>query len=191
MSLRELAEKARVFEPVMEKKDCKMKVLGAEKHNWKPKEGTGVTEETPAMKLQLQIDDEGAVCENSDAMPSLNINDFINLAPHPYVSKSGEVAKLRTGKLFQLQRALGFEPLYIGEGGEPVEPKVSKTGKKYCPAGASEKLNPDFIEAYFDEQDEPRFDAWIGRDIVAHVVVRKSEEYGNSNEVKSYVAKQD
>ena len=52
MGLREQRYTPDVFEPAMEKKDCKLHILGATKHNWKPKEGTGVTEETNGMRVE-------------------------------------------------------------------------------------------------------------------------------------------
>jgi len=178
-----------VFEPIMEKKDCRIKILGATKHNWKPKEATGVTEETNAMKLELSIEDDDAVTENKDAKARKRIDDYINLAPHPYVDKSGEKQMLRPSKVYQLQRALGFDPVFVGDAGEPVPPRITRTGAKACPVGCHERLNPDFLDAYFDSNDEPKFGSWVDKDVIAHVGVDPgTEEFSPSNKVRSYKA---
>jgi len=193
MSLRDEQRTPDVIEPIMEKKDCKLRIDGAEVYDWTPKEQTNITEKTKAMKLQMTIIDEDAVCENTDAKPRVRIDDYLNLAPHPYVSgKTGEVEKLRPNKVYQLCKALGFELEYVDDQGGRVDPGVNaKTGRTYCPKGCHERLNPEFVDAYFDDQDEPRFDAWIGREIVAHVGVDAgTAEFGPSNKVRSYKPKQ-
>lgn len=190
MGLRDEVRTPDVYEPILEKKDCKVRILGAETKPWKPKVGTGVEKETNAMKLQIEITDEDARCENADAKPSKRIDDYINLEKHPYVGKDGEVAYMGTSKVYQLEQALGFEPVFVDKSGKPVDAHITKTGKKVCPEGASQKLNADFLEAYFDANDCPVFGAWEGKEIVAHVGMGKaSEEFSAKNEVKKYIAK--
>ena len=189
MGLRDEQRTPDVYENILEKKDCKIRIEGASLHDWTPKEATGVTEKTRAMKLEITITDDNVQTENSDAKPARKIDDYINLAPHPYVNKDGEKAMLRPNKVYQLQRAFGFDPLFVDDEGSPVEPKITKTGNKVCPAGAHEKLNPDFLDAYFDESDEPKFGSFEGKEIIAHVGVGKgTAEFGPRNEIKAYKA---
>ena len=89
MSLRDEQRTPDVYEPIIEKKDCKVKILGAVTHDWKPKEGTGAQKDTRGMKLELQIVDDEAVCENQDAKPRVRIDDYMNLEKHPYIDKNG------------------------------------------------------------------------------------------------------
>lgn len=191
MSLRTETRKPLVFEPILEKKDCEIRIVSAATHDWTPKEGTGITEQTRAMVLEIEITDIQATTENADAQVSKKIKDYINIAPHPYVSaKTGEVVKMRPNKIYQLESALGFTPYFVDEAGAEVPARITKTGKAVCPNDCFQKFNPEFIDAYFDDNDEPRYEAWLDRPIAAHIGVDQgSEEYGPKNVVKSYKAK--
>ena len=201
MSLRDATTTPDVYEAIKPKKDCKIEILNAEMGKpWKhkcqvPAEGYKVPGETRVMKLTINITDEAVETENSDAKPRRKLDDMVILEQHPYVGKDdGAVHFLKLEKLFQLQAYLGFEPKFVDASGNEVEAHISKTGKKYCPKGASIAFRPEFLDAYFDANEEPRFDAWMNLEGVASIGVKKQTEeqaaqFGSGNEVKSYAPK--
>lgn len=202
MGLMDARTKADVYEAIKPKKDCQIEIINAEMgKSWKhkvtvPGDGYKVPGETRVMKLTIQITDTLVETENSDAKPSRKIEDMVILEPHPYADKNdGSTKLMKLEKLFQLQQYLGFEPKYVDASGAEVEPFINKKGKKACPKGASIALRQEFVEAYFDANEEPRFEAWMNLAGVASVGLKKQSEeesmqYGAKNEVKSYAAKQ-
>lgn len=201
MSLRNTTTTPDVYEAIKPKKDCRITILSAEMgKSWRhkvavPAEGYKVPGETRVMKLTIQITDDSVETENVDAKPKRRIDDMVILEQHPYVdSRDGVQKVMKLEKLFQLQQFLGFEPLFVNAHGQPVEPYVTKTGRKTCPKGASIAFQPAFLDAYFDANEEPRFDAWMNLEGVASIGLKKQSEeetlqYGAKNEVKSYAPK--
>lgn len=200
MSLRNATTTPDVYEAIKPKKDCRITILNAEMgKSWKhkvavPADGYKVPGETRVMKLTIQITDELVETENSDAKPRRKLDDMVILEPHPYVDKDGVQRFLKLEKLFQLQQFLGFEPLFVNKFGQVVDPHITKTGRKVCPKDASIAFQPAFLDAYFDANEEPRFDAWMNLEGVASIGVKKDtpeniEQYGLKNEVKSYAPK--
>ena len=201
MGLLDQRQKSDVYEAIKAKKDCEIEILNAEmgkswKHKTQADSGSyKVPGETRVMKLTIQITDSNVETENSDAKPRRKIEDMVILEPHPYVDqKDGTTKYMKLEKLFQLQQFLGFDPKFVDAEGNEVEPYVSRTGRKSCPKGASIALRPEFVKAYFDDSEEPRFDAWMNLKGVASVGLKKQSEeetmqYGAKNEVKRYAAK--
>lgn len=184
MGMRDEQDKPQMREPILKKDICKLEIVSAEGSEWKHKMDEGVTK---AMKISLKVVDEDAQCENADAQPAI-INDQMNLEAHPYVSKkTGQVAKMGRGQLYSLERALGFDPYYVDESGAQVEPHITRNGNKACPKGAVQKLNPDFVDAYFDQNDNPKFGAFDGKIVYADVDIEPGDEqYGPKNVIKRY-----
>lgn len=200
MSLRSQTIQPDVFEPMAPKKDCRLKIVGAEMApSWKHKvEGKSEYKEpgkTRVMKLNLHITDEDAVTENKDAKLRRKFEDLVILERHPYRDKmTGETKYMALNKLFQLQEALGFEPKYVDDDGNEVEPKISASGRKYPPKGAHIAFRDEFLDAYFDENDEPKFSSWLDLDVTASVGYKNqseedTENFGRRNEVKAYKPK--
>lgn len=201
MSLRDAVTTPDVYEAIKPKKDCRIEILNAEMgKSWRhkievPASGYKVPGETRVMKLTIQITDELVETENRDAKPRRKLDDMVILEPHPYVDKNGVQQSMKLEKLFQLQQFLGFEPRFVNQFGQDVEAHVTKTGRKVCPKGASIAFQPAFLDAYFDANEEPRFEAWMNLEGTASIGYKKQTEeetlqYGLKNEVKGYNAKQ-
>ena len=199
MSLRNATTTPDVYEAIKPKKDCRIQILNAEMgKSWRHKvEAPGdykVPGETRVMKLSIMITDDLVETENSDAKPRRKLDDMVILEPHPYVDKNSVQQFLRLEKLFQLQQFLGFEPVFIDSAGNECDPHITKTGRKACPKGASIGFRKEFIDAYFDSNEEPKFGVWMNIDGVASIGVKKQTEeqaaqFGTGNEVKSYAPK--
>lgn len=200
MSLRDATTTPDVYEAIKPKKDCRIQIVNAEMGKpWNHKVSAPgdykVPGQTRVMKLTINITDDLVETENSDAKPRRKLDDMVILEPHPYVDKETGVQKfMKLDKLFQLQAFLGFEPKFIDASGNECAPHITKTGNKVCPKGASIGFRSEFIEAYFDSNEEPKFGVWMGIDGVASIGVKKQTEeqaaqYGSGNEVKSYAPK--
>lgn len=175
-------------EPILAQKGVKMKVNFVEPTEWKDKTGTA-TKPTKAIKLTLDIDDDSVRCEHADAKPKRTIEDQFNIEGHPYTDKkTGEVKKLGRSKLYQLEEAFGFEPVFLVNGSK-VDPFITKSGAKRAPKieGVKRTLNPDFMDAYFDAEGNPKVDNWGGKTLYANVGVQMSEQFGNKNTIDAYV----
>lgn len=202
MGLRDAVTTPDVYEAIKPKKDCAIEIVNAEMgKSWVHKAvatstGYKVPGETRVMKLTINITDTAVETENSDAKPRRKIEDMVILEPHPYADKNdGSTKFMKLEKLFQLQQFLGFEPKFVDKDGNEVEPHITKTGRKACPKGASIALRPEFIDAYFDANEEPRFDAWMNLVGTASIGYKKQSEeetlqYGAKNEVKGYAPKE-
>ena len=196
MGLRNATTTPDVYEAIKPKKDCRIEILNAEMgKSWKHKVTAPgdykVPGETRVMKLTINITDEAVETENSDAKPRRKLDDMVILEPHPYVDKDGAQRFMKLEKLFQLQQFLGFEPRFVNKFGQEVDPHITKTGRKVCPKDASIAFQPAFLDAYFDANEEPRFDAWMSLEGVASIGLKKQSEeetlqYGAKNEVTSY-----
>ena len=176
-------------EPIQAKKDCKIKITFAELTEWKVKDTvTGYEgQQFPAMKLTIMVIDPDVHCEHPDARPRV-IEDQFNLEKYPYLDKkTAEVKWLGRQKVYDLEQALGFEPLFVVNG-ERVEPYVTRNGNKVAPKtpGVKRKLNPEFASAYFDGNGIPKVDNWIDKELLADIEVEKSEQYGDKNVIKRY-----
>lgn len=173
-------------EPILAQKGVKLKVGFAEATKWKNKVDS---KEYEAIKLSLDIDDDTVKVEHADARPKLNIQDQFNLAQYPYMDKkTGEIKKLGRSKLYQLEEAFGFDPLFMVNGSK-VEPFITKTGAKRAPKveGIKRCLNPAFMDAYFDGNGNPNMSNWSGKTIYANIGVETSEQFGSKNIVEAYV----
>lgn len=141
-----------------------------------------------ALKITVNISDDSVRTEHEDAKPRLTIEDHLNLEKYPYPDKEGNVKWLGRQKLYQLEEAFGFEPVFKA-GGQVVEPHVTRTGKKVAPKieGVSRVLNPDFYNAYFNADDTPKVDEWVGKEIYADISLENSEKFGDRNGITRYV----
>lgn len=175
-------------EPVLPRKNVKLKVNFAEPMEWVAKEAAGeyCGKSYKAVKLQLIVDDPEARCENEDALPKM-IEDVFNVEKYPYGDKNtGELKWLGRSKLYQLESAFGFDPVFVDAEGNEMEPKVTRTGAKVAPKGAKRKLNQDFVSAYFLPDGTVTPDNWIDKTVYADVDIERSEQYGDKNKVKRY-----
>lgn len=191
MGLRDNRDKVEFKEVILDQKKVACEIVDAIPMDWTAKEGTGefAGKKYRAMKLQINITDPSIQTENSDARPKTLIDDVMNLERFPYVSKEdGSVQWLRTGKLYQLEKAFGFDPCFEDADGNDLEPYVTRTGNKVAPKvdGVRQKLNPDFVQAYFNEDDSPKTLEWAGKKIRVDIGTRKSEQFGDKNTAKNY-----
>lgn len=173
-------------EPILAQKGVKLKVNFAEGAKWKSKVDG---KEYEAIKLTLDIDDDSVKCEHADARPKTTIADQFNLAQFPYTDKkTGDVKKLGRSKLYQIEEALGFEPVFLVNG-QKVDAYITKTGSKRAPKieGVKRTLNPDFMDAYFTGEGIPNMSNWAGKTLYANVGVETSEQYGSKNIIEAYV----
>lgn len=206
----EQSDEQSFFEPILEKKECQVRITNVEHAMWEVKKDdnnslkTAALEEAGligkkfnALKIELEITDEDVRCEHEDAKPSRTVNTQFNTEQYPYFAKKdGVIKKLGRAQLYQIEEAFGFEPVFIDGSGQVVEAHVTKTGRKVAPKveGVKRRLNPDFLGAYFEVGTDddgndlllPVSANWIGRDMIAHIGVESSEQYGNKNIVKAF-----
>lgn|SRR3990167_2662927 len=182
-------------EPIVEQKNVKVKITFAEPAEWKPKDevkAAGTVEEAyKAAKLTIAITDDTVRTEHEDALPRLIVEDQFNVQRYPYIDKkTGKLAWLNRGKLFELETAFGFEPKFVDKDGNEVEPYVTRTGNKVAPKveGVARVLNPDFVGAYFHPDMTVNPTNWIDKDILIDVGIEKSEQFGDKNKVLRYKA---
>lgn len=185
MSMYEASMKPAVREPITEPlEDCDLAIRDAVRHDWKRADGT----KTLAMKLTLDIVDPRAKCANADARPK-QIIDYINLEVHP--PQSAEKKATYISKAIGLMKALGFDPMFVDDAGNEVEPRINRSGNKVAPEGASIRFNKAFIDAYFDKDSDgnesPKFGVWGDIKVRANLKIETSEEFGDKNAVKGYL----
>lgn len=197
----EEADDVQFSEPILAQKGVRCGISFVEKTVWTVKEKEKWSEEqheamqgligqtADAVKLTVTISDDSVRTEHEDAKPRLTIEDQFNIEAFPYPDKNtGKVKKLGRQKLFQVEEAFGFEPVFkVGD--ETVEAHVTKTGRKVAPKleGVKRVVNPDFFGAYFTAEGEPVTDNWIGKEVYADISVRRSDQFGDKNEVQRYV----
>lgn len=188
-------------EPIQAQKGVRMGIAFVEKSEWEVKEKSKWTSEGlqsmqphvgkkfPAVKVTLQISDDSVATEHEGATPRMTVEDQFNIVRFPYPDKNtGELKWLGRQKLYQLEEAFGFDPVYE-VGGRQVEPFITRTGRKAPPKidGVQRTLNPDFFNAYFEEDGTPKVDNWIGKTVFADIGLVKSEQFGDKNEIQRYV----
>lgn len=178
-------------EPILAQKDCRVRIDFAEAAEWKVKESVpGHAGETyKAMKLTVTITDDTVRTEHADAKPRLTIEHQLNVQRYPYLNKkTGAVSWLGRDQLWQLEQALGFEPVFMDASGNRLEPFITKTGRKAAPKGegVKQQLNPDFAAAYFDSEGNPKPDSWIDKEMLADIEVEQSEQYGPRNVIRRF-----
>src|SRR3990167_3185043 len=133
------ADEVVVREPILEKKDCQVRIDFVEPTIWTVKE-----EKTPghggeaykAMKMTLTITDPNVQTEHEGARPRLVFEHQMNLDKYPYLSKkTGDIAWLGRGQLHDLEEAFGFDPVFVDTTGQPVDAYLTRTGHKVAPKG--------------------------------------------------------
>lgn len=172
-------------EAILAQKGVRCGIISAEKVLWKNKVDG---QEYSAIKLKLQISDDTVRTEHADAKPKLNLEDQFNIVSYPYIDKkTGETKKLGRQKLLQLEKAFGFDPIFQVNG-QTVEPFVTKNGNKVAPKieGVKQIINPDFFNAYFDENGNPKSEL-VGKTVYCNIGVETSEQFGSKNIVEAYV----
>ena len=179
------------FEPLKAQDKVQAEIDFVEKSTWKVKEGVTGYEgmEFKAMKVTLKITDESVETEHADAKPRLTVEDVFNIEKYPYLDKKDfKVKFLNRNKLFQIEEALGFEPLFTDKTGQEVAPHITKNGNKVAPKveGVKRVLNRDFASAYFNQDGSPIVDNWVGKKLLIDLEVEKSEQFGDKNRVKRY-----
>src|SRR3990167_11137464 len=144
-------------EPMLEQQDVQAKISFAEPSEWKLKDqvkaigGDQVKDIYKACKLTVAITDDSVKTEHPDALPKMIVEDQFNVQKYPYVDKkTGKLAWLNRQKLFDLEKAFGFDPCFVDADNNQVEPYVTKTGNKVAPkiTGVARVLNPDFVSNY-------------------------------------------
>lgn len=194
-------EDIQIIEPIMAQKRVRIGVTFAEHTEWevKPKdkwipEGLVNMQELigkkyDACKLTLTISDDSVKTEHEGAGFKRTIEHQFNIVKFPYPDKnSGQVKYLGKQNLFQLEAALGFDPVFKVSG-EIVEPYITKNGNKVAPKidGVKRSINPDFFNAYFNDDGTPNVDAWIGKELYADIGVERSDVYGDKNVISRFV----
>ena len=179
------------YGPIVPQKDVKLMIDVAEATVWKVKESVPghVGEEYPAMKLTCTIADPSTVRTEQETMrPRLTIEHQMNVARYPYLDKkSGEVKWLGRQGLYDLEEAFGFDPVFTNGDGQPVEPLITRTGRKVAPKGEGIKrsLNPAFTQAYFTSDGSPNLE-WTGKTVYADIDVERSEQFGDKNRITRF-----
>lgn len=190
-SFSEQTDDVQFSEPILAKKDCKIKINFVEPAEWTVKEAVPghAGEKYKALKVQVQIIDEDISTEHADAQPKRVFDDQFNIEKYPYLDKKTNTVRwLGRQKLYQLEAALGFDPVFVDSEGNQVEPHITKNGNKVAPkiSGVKQKANPDFVQAYFDAEGLPIVDNWIDKEITADIELQRSEQYGNRNGISRY-----
>ena len=185
------------FEPILAKKDCQLRIDFAEPAIWEVKlkdkwSSQGASQMGPyigkkyqAMGISLTIIDYDVKTEHEGAQIRRAITHQINLEKYPFWNeKKGEVGWMGKQQLYDLEKAMGFDPAFM-VGSERVEPVTTKAGNKVAPKaeGVKQIINPDFFSAYFNSDGTVNPTNWINKVVFADVDVEKSEQYGDKNVV--------
>lgn len=182
-------------EPILKQKDVKARISFAEPAEWKPKDNVkaldlGLQDSYKACKLTVIITDDSVKTENPDAIAKSIIEDQFNVQKYPYEDKkTGKLAWLNRGKLFDIEWAFGFDPYFVDKQNQPVEPFVTRTGNKVAPKvdGVARILNPEFVAAYFHSDMTVNPSNWIDKEILIDVDIDNSSEvFGAKNIIKRY-----
>ena len=179
-----------VTEPIVAKQDCRLEIVSAESAEWTVKEHVPeyAGQTFKAMKLTLQITDPNVQTEHEGARPRLTLEHQMNLDRYPYLEKkSGWVKWLGRTNLYELEEAFGFDPVFTNGNGEPVEPFITRTGRKVAPKGEGMKrsLNPAFTQAYFTTEGSPNLE-WAGKSVWADIIVQEDERFGARNRIQRF-----
>lgn len=173
-------------EPILAQKNVKIKIDFVESTKW-----TSKVDGKPydACQLTIKIIDDSVKTEHQEAKPKLTVLDQFNIEQYPYLDKkSGEVKKMGKTKLYQLEEAFGFDPVFKVNS-EIVAPFITKTGKKVAPKldGVKRVINPDFFNAYFTSDGDPIIDSFIDKELCADIEVETSEQFGAKNVIARYL----
>lgn len=195
MSWQDEQDEVVITEPIQAKKDCKVQIAAVESTTWtvKPADKGGAPgyegQEFQAAKMTLTIIDENVQTEHEGSRPRLTIEHQFNIAKYPYLDKkTGTVRFMGRQHLYDLEEAFGFEPVFVDGEDNPVEPYLTRSGRKVAPKnveGVSRKLNPAFLSAYFTSDGHPNLE-WAGKVVYADVEVERSEQYGDKNVIKRF-----
>ena len=182
-------------EAVLPQKDVQLRIDVAEPATWTVKAASDggapghEGEPYPAMKLTLAIADPSSVkTAHENARPRLTIEHQMNLARYPYADKkTGEVKWLGRQGLYDLEEAFGFDPVFTNGNGQPVEPFITRTGRKVAPKGEGIKrsLNPAFTQAYFTADGNPNLE-WSGKTVYADLDIEESSQFGDRNRITRF-----
>jgi len=177
-------------EPILAQEGVRLGVSFAKKIQWEAKtNGIKNGFKFDACKLTLTISDDSIRTEHADAKPRLTIEDQFNIEAFPYEDKkTGAVKKLGKTKLYQLEQAFGFEPVFKVNG-EVVPPFITKSGNKVAPKieGVKRVINPDFMDNYFSSEGVPNMNNWENKVIYADIELEESEKFGAKNVIAKYV----
>lgn len=188
------------YEAILPKKDCQLKIDFAESATWEVKlkekwsaQAVGAMESYigkryDAMALNLTIIDPEVRTEHEAAQVRRGITHQLNLEKYPYWNeKKGEIGWMGRGAIYDLERALGFDPCFM-VGTERVEYATTKAGNKVAPKidGVKQVINPDFFAAYFNPDGKVNPTNWIDKVIYADIDIEKSEQYGDKNVVTRF-----
>lgn len=180
-------------EPISEQKDVKAKISFAEPTEWRPKDAVkalgGVEDSYKAAKLTVAITDDTVKTEHSDALPRLIIEDQFNVQRYPYLDKkTGKLAWMNRQRLFDLETAFGFDPVFVDRSENVVPPHITRSGAKVAPKvdGVARILNPAFLGAYFHDDMTVNPTNWIDKEILIDVKIESSETFGDKNVITRY-----
>lgn len=188
-------------EPILAQKGVRCGITHAEKGQWEVKSKPSWTPEQAetmesllgnkydCLKLKLTISDDSIRTASESAKPKVTLEDQFNIVNYPFPDKkTGALKKMGKQKLYELEAAFGFDPVFKANG-VVVEPFVTKSGAKVAPKidGVSRSVNPDFFNAYFDAEGNPKTENWVGKVIYVDVGVEKSDQFGAKNVVAKYV----
>ena len=112
----EEVDEVQVWEPVLAKKDCKVRIDFAEPAEWTVKEHVSghAGEVYKAAKLTVTITDKNVSTAHEGASPRLTLEHQFNVQRYPYLSKkTGEIAWLGRQAIYQLEEAFGFDPVFV------------------------------------------------------------------------------
>lgn len=183
-------------EPILAKKDCQVRIDAAEATEWKVKEtakggAPGYEGQAfKALKLTCTITDASVQTEHEGGKPRLTLEHQFNIDRYPYLDKkTGTVKWLGRQALYDLEEAFGFDPIFTTADGQPVDPFITRTGRKVAPKveGVKRHLNPDFLSAYFTPDGTPNLE-WAGKTVHADIDVERSEQFGDKNVIKRFKA---
>lgn len=143
-----------------------------------------------AVKLVIEVSDENIEPETEGGQLKRTIESVFNIERYPYVNKrTGSISWLSRNTLFSIERAFGFDPCFVDEDGNEVEPFVTRNGNKIAPknvSGVRQKLNEDFSKTFFDDEGNPKSENWEDREVLVNIGIQRSDQYGDKNTVKSF-----
>ena len=190
MSWQNEYEDVQLTEPIQPKKDCLVQIAAAEGASWtvKPASEGGAPgfegQVFPAMKLTVLITDPNVETEHEGSRVRRTIEHRLNLDRYPFKDKNGAVGWMGKQGLYELEEALGFPPVYVNAELQPVEPFITRTGRKAAPRGEGIKrqLNQDFLRAYFTPEGNPNLE-WAGKNLAADIEIQRDDRYGDRNRI--------
>ena len=195
MTWQDESDTVQFAEPILPKKDCRVRIDFAESVDWTVKaanKGGAPGHEGEvyhAMKLTVVITDPNIQIEHEGGKPRLSLEHQINLDKYPFLSKkTGTVEWMGRNGLYELEEALGFDPVFVDGAGASVEPFLTRSGRKVAPKveGVKRQVNLDFASSYFHPDGSVNPDNWINKIVYADIEVEKSEQYGDRNRIARF-----